>query len=166
MNEWKLVKPERELYILINRLRITANAINTFILTGEKNLFIGNTEQDNWFLALKDFYEGNKQFVGAEKSAEVTYGKAHNVKSLDDAKKYWTLQVAALFCEEKYWIRKISEHKSSFSTFPKWLQNRCRFVVEEFDKYFCYFISKDEDCGYLTQMLFMPALAKIPTRLP
>ena len=104
--------------------------------------------------------------MGAEEPAEVTYGKAHNVKSLDDAKKYWTLQVAALFCEEKYWIRKISEHKSSFSTFPKWLQNRCRFVVEEFDKYFCYFISKDEDCGYLTQMLFMPALAKIPTRLP
>ena len=49
MNEWKLVKPERELYILINRLRITANAINTFILTGEKDLFIGNTEQDDWF---------------------------------------------------------------------------------------------------------------------
>ncbi|MDD6295168.1 MAG: hypothetical protein PUA64_04210, partial [Treponema sp.] len=111
MNEWKLVKPERELYILIDRLRITANAINTFILTGEKDLFIGNTEQDDWFLALKDFYEGNKQFVGAEEPAEVTYGKAHNVKSLDDAKKYWTLQVAALFCEEKYWIRKISEHK-------------------------------------------------------
>lgn len=100
MDEWKLVKPERELYILINRLRITANAINTFILTGEKDLFIGNTEQDDWFLALKDFYEGNKQFVGAEEPAEVTYGKAHNVKSLDDAKKYWTLQVPLYFAKK------------------------------------------------------------------
>ncbi len=36
MTEWTLRKPERELYQLVQRLRLTAAAIETFMVTGEK----------------------------------------------------------------------------------------------------------------------------------
>ena len=76
------------------------------------------------------------------------------------------MRVVATICRMLFYIGQIKSDESNFNNYPIWLKTRCEFAVHKFMPLFKDYLRKDEDCGYLEDMTFIPMEVKRPVSLP
>ena len=162
---WKLVKPENDFIALEDDLRNLHFAQRTYQMFGTRSPYVSVGNYSKAFQSLENVVKGTEPFVFWEPN-EFCYGESQNIHSIDDLKKLWSMRVAATICRMLFYIGQIKSDESNFNNYPIWLKTRCEFAVHKFMPLFKDYLRKDEDCGYLADMTFIPMEVKRPVSLP